>query len=358
MSITDHNPKVSMIIPVYNVEQYLMRCMKTVIHQTYTNLEIIMVDDGSTDHSGDICDELAAQDPRVRVIHRKNGGQPEARNTGLRLPPDGALLMFIDSDDWLDLDTVETCVKLFQKYPETQCVLFPYIREFGDRQGAIDFFGPTLRVFDQEAVRTKIFRRLIGPYGAEKRHPDSMSDLNAMWGKMFDTRLLKGHFFVDVKEIGSAEDGLFNLCIFRNIRQAVYTPSIHYHYNKENSTSVVHTYNKNLFQTRLNYYQRVEKILKGMSEDDTYRIALNNRKVFETLLLNINVTNSSLDLQEKVRLIRELLAKQELKNWFKSFTYDDVGLIWRVYYKLCQHEMARSVLLLTTLANSLKKYLR
>ena len=358
MSITDHNPKVSIIIPVYNVEQYLMRCMKTVMNQTYRNLEIIMVDDGSTDRSGDICDELAAQDPRVRVIHRKNGGQPEARNTGLRLPPDGALLMFIDSDDWLDLDTVETCVKLFQKYPETQCVLFPYIREFGDRQGAIDFFGPTLRVFDQEAVRTKIFRRLIGPYGAEKRHPDSMSDLNAMWGKMFDTRLLNGHFFVDVKEIGSAEDVLFNLEVFQNVRYAVYTPSIHYHYNKENSTSVVHTYNKNLFHTRLNYYQRVEEILNGIAEDVTYHIALNNRKVFEILLLNINVINSTLDRKEKVRLIRELLAKQELQNWFKSFTYDDVGLIWKVYYKMCQHEMSRSVLLLTTLANSLKKYLR
>lgn len=356
--VTDSKPKVSIVIPVYNVEKYLMRCMDSVRKQTYTNLEIILIDDGSKDRSGVICDELAAQDKRIRVVHKKNGGQPEARNTALRLPPDGALLMFVDSDDWLDLNTVEVCVNLFAKYPETQCVLFPYIREFGDRQGAIDFFGSELRIFDAEEVRLKIFRRLIGPYGIEKSHPDSMSDLNAMWGKMFDTRVLKNHFFVDVKEIGSAEDGLFNLDVFQHIRHAVYTPSIHYHYNKENSTSVVHTYNKNLFQTRLNYYRRVEDILKEIARDDSYCVALNNRKVFEILLLNINITNSDFNIKKKVYLIDKLLSERELRDWFKGFSFDNLGIVWKIYYKLCQKKMVYSVFIMTTLANSLKKYLR
>lgn len=358
MIVTDCKPKVSIIIPVYNVEKYLTRCMDSVRNQTYTNLEIILIDDGSRDRSGVICDELAAQDKRIRVVHKENGGLPEARNTALRLPPDGALLMFVDSDDWLDLNTVETCVNLFLKYPETQCVLFPYIREFGDRQGAIDFFGPELQVFDKEEVRLKIFRRLIGPYGDEKRHPDSMSDLNAMWGKMFDVSVLRNHFFVDVKEIGSAEDGLFNLDVFLHVQHAVYTPTIHYHYNKENSSSVVHTYNKNLFQTRLNYYRRVEDILKETIRDDSYYVSLNNRKVFEILLLNVNIINSDLGMQEKVDLIDDLLSKKELQTWFDLFSFDELGVIWKIYYKLCQNKMARSVLFLTTLANSLKKYLR
>ena len=356
--VTDSKPKVSIVIPVYNVEKYLMRCMDSVRKQTYTNLEIILIDDGSKDRSGVICDELAAQDKRIRVVHKKTGGQPEARNTALRLPPAGALLMFVDSDDWLDLNTVEVCVNLFAKYPETQCVLFPYIREFGDRQGAIDFFGSEPRIFDAEEVRLKIFRRLIGPYGDEKRHPDSMSDINAMWGKMFDARALENHFFVDVKEIGSAEDGLFNLDVFQHIHHAVYTPSIHYHYNKENNSSVVHTYNKNLFQTRLNYYRRVEDILKEITHDDSYYVSLNNRKVFEILLLNVNIINSDLSTQKRLSLIDELLSERELQNWFDSFSFSDLGVIWKIYYKLCQNKMARSVLFLTTLANSLKKYLR
>ena len=71
--VTDSKPKVSIVIPVYNVEKYLMRCMDSVRKQTYTNLEIILIDDGSKDRSGVICDELAAQDKRIRVVHKKNG---------------------------------------------------------------------------------------------------------------------------------------------------------------------------------------------------------------------------------------------------------------------------------------------
>lgn len=140
--VTDFKPKVSIVIPVYNVEKYLMRCMDSVRKQTYTNLEIILIDDGSKDCSGVICDELVAQDKRIRVVHKKRGQ-----------------LMFVDSDDWLDLNTVEVRVNLFTKYPETQCVLFPYVREFGDRQGAIDFFVSKPRIFDAEEVRLKMSSR-------------------------------------------------------------------------------------------------------------------------------------------------------------------------------------------------------
>lgn len=97
---------VSVIIPVYNVAAYLEECVQSVLNQTYTNLEIILVDDGSTDDSGAMCDRFAATDPRVRVIHRENGGLSAARNTGLT-NANGQFLYFLDSDDWIDPDTVE-----------------------------------------------------------------------------------------------------------------------------------------------------------------------------------------------------------------------------------------------------------
>ena len=101
------NPLISVIIPVYNVEDYLDRCVKSIVNQTYDNLEIILVDDGSTDSSGVKCDEWAAKDNRIVVIHKENSGQAGARNHGLRIAK-GTLIGFVDSDDYIDLTMYES----------------------------------------------------------------------------------------------------------------------------------------------------------------------------------------------------------------------------------------------------------
>lgn len=104
---------ISVIIPVYNVEQYLDRCMKSVLNQTYKELEIILVDDGSTDRSGIICDEYASKDSRVRVIHKRNEGLSAARNEGLNIAR-GKYIGFVDSDDWIAADMYFTLYKLIK----------------------------------------------------------------------------------------------------------------------------------------------------------------------------------------------------------------------------------------------------
>ncbi len=104
------NDLVSIIIPVYNVEKYLKRCMESVLRQTYRNFEVILVDDGSTDKSLDICKEYEKKDERIKVIHKKNGGLSSARNSGLNVMK-GSLFTFIDSDDWVEEKYVESLVK-------------------------------------------------------------------------------------------------------------------------------------------------------------------------------------------------------------------------------------------------------
>ncbi|MBQ7691519.1 MAG: glycosyltransferase family 2 protein [Muribaculaceae bacterium] len=99
--------RVSVIIPVYNVERYLPRCLESVIGQTYRELEIIVVDDGSTDGSGALCDQWAARDPRIRVIHKPNGGLSSARNAALDAMT-GSCVFMLDSDDWLPADAIES----------------------------------------------------------------------------------------------------------------------------------------------------------------------------------------------------------------------------------------------------------
>lgn len=101
--------KISVIVPVYNVEPYLDKCVQSIVNQTYQNLEIILVDDGSPDNCPAMCDAWAKKDGRIQVIHKKNGGLSDARNAGMEAAT-GALISFIDSDDWIDLDFYQTLV--------------------------------------------------------------------------------------------------------------------------------------------------------------------------------------------------------------------------------------------------------
>ena len=102
--------KISVVIPIYNVEKYIERCIDSVLNQTYMNLEIILVDDGSPDRCGEICDNYAQIDKRIRVIHKENGGLSSARNAGLRIAT-GDYISFVDSDDWIEPHMYETLLK-------------------------------------------------------------------------------------------------------------------------------------------------------------------------------------------------------------------------------------------------------
>lgn len=107
--------QISVIVPVYNVEPFLNRCIQSIVDQTYRKLEIILIDDGSTDNSGKMCDKWAAQDPRIRVIHQVNGGLSDARNHGMRIAC-GNYIGFVDSDDWLESNMFESLYRLIKKY--------------------------------------------------------------------------------------------------------------------------------------------------------------------------------------------------------------------------------------------------
>lgn len=127
---------ISVIIPVYNVEKYLLECLDSVINQTYKNLQIILVDDGSTDSSGKICDVYAEKDNRITVVHQKNAGAGAAKNTGLELI-DGDYFSIIDSDDYIELDMYEKMVNSLEKYNAdiVQCLFRNvYVNDSFDRK--------------------------------------------------------------------------------------------------------------------------------------------------------------------------------------------------------------------------------
>lgn len=108
-----HDPLVTIIVPVYNVEKYLKKCVDSILNQTYKNIEVILIDDGSSasDKSPIICDEYAKKDKRIKVIHKINGGLSSARNAGLDIAK-GDYIYFVDSDDWIDKDTIKDNIKI------------------------------------------------------------------------------------------------------------------------------------------------------------------------------------------------------------------------------------------------------
>lgn len=118
-------PKISVIIPVYNVERFLRRCVDSIINQSYKNLEIVLVDDGSPDNSPSICDEYALHDKRIITLHKINGGLSSARNAALDSPLTGDYVTFVDSDDWIENDTYEYCIKQLTQH-EADVIQFNY----------------------------------------------------------------------------------------------------------------------------------------------------------------------------------------------------------------------------------------
>ena len=132
------NPLISIIVPIYNVEKYLNKCVQSLLNQTYKNLEIFLVDDGSPDNCDQICDDYAEKDKRIKVIHKKNGGLADARNVAIDIAT-GEWIVFVDSDDYVESDYVENLFSLTQKYDcKIACSGFRYVFENEDIPSSVN----------------------------------------------------------------------------------------------------------------------------------------------------------------------------------------------------------------------------
>ena len=148
-----NNNRISVIVPVYNVKDYLERCFNSIIHQTYQNLEIILIDDGSTDGSGELCDELSKRDGRVRVVHKQNGGLGSARNAGMEKAT-GDVFSFIDSDDWIEKEMYQ-CMMQLMCHDQSQIVAcgIKRVTEEGKISFYNDSFNEIICYTTEEALR-------------------------------------------------------------------------------------------------------------------------------------------------------------------------------------------------------------
>lgn len=152
--------KVSVIIPVYNVEKYLPRCIKSVLDQTYQDLEIILVDDGTKDNCGIMCDEYATKDNRIRVIHKENGGLSSARNSGIEIAT-GDAVFFLDSDDYLSTECIEKMVCLMEENDaDVSIIQMKYIPENQNAECAEKEIENVVVMNSEKAIEESLYQRL------------------------------------------------------------------------------------------------------------------------------------------------------------------------------------------------------
>ena len=158
---------ISVIVPVYNVERYLRRCVDSILHQTYQDLEVLLVDDGSTDASGAICDEYAAQEERVTAVHQKNGGLSAARNAGLERAQ-GTYLCFVDSDDFLDSRMLETLCRDLQEQDADVAVVGFRMFEREEELAPAELTVPVQCMTGREAIRSTLVSDELGDFAWNK----------------------------------------------------------------------------------------------------------------------------------------------------------------------------------------------
>lgn len=203
---------ISVIVPIYKVESYLRRCLDSIVNQTYTNLEIILVDDGSPDKCPAICDEYAKKDERIIVIHKKNGGLSDARNAAIDISK-GEYLAFIDSDDWVSSDYIEILLRnAIQEKADISITSFKEVTEDSPVQSSNNF--SKIEIFNNQELLNQL---CLG------KHKELMS----VWGKIFKRECFKNIRF----PVGKLyEDARTNYKIYYSIKKACLVKKVTYFY--------------------------------------------------------------------------------------------------------------------------------
>ena len=345
---------VSIIIPVYNAEKYLSSCLESVIHQTYKNIEIICVNDGSVDKSNEILNEFSNRDSRIKVIQQINKGVSVARNIAIDTAS-GEFLMFVDADDTITLDACEIAVTAAQQN-EADLVFWSYLRDFGSHTKEKHFFWEDGTVFETEDVRSQLHRRLCGLLNQEISHPDYLSSFEPVWNKLYRLDYIKNNNirFIDIKKISTSEDGIFNLYALEHVKRAVYIKKCLYNYKKTNVDSITKTYKPNLFFQWQNLFELIKTYIDEHHLSQEYYDALDNRVALSLIGLGLNIVNSDLSIIKSISLISQILDSPIYVKAYQKLKYEYLPLHWRIFFLFAKGRFSFGVYMMLKIIKHLK----
>lgn len=336
-------PLVSIIVPIYNATEYLENCIHSLLDQDYSTLEVIAVNDGSTDNSLYILNELSKKDARLVVVNQKNQGVSAARNHGLSIAK-GEYVMFTDADDWLDGTALSVCVHSILSNKADVC-MFAYMREYENRSNPRYLF-PEDKIFN-EVECAKLQRRLIGPVGNELRNPGMLDSLGTIWGKLYHRSVVEKMHFVDLKEIGTAEDTLFNIVAFLKVHKAVYVNRPFYHYRKNNSASETKRYKADLYLK----WNCLFAYMKEAVHSKEAQTALSNRIALSMMGLGLNECASRNAWKEQKKRIRCILEQPHYVEAYRKLDFSYFPLHWKLFYFSAKHRLYYLYLFLVSCMN-------
>lgn len=325
-------PKISIIIPVYNIEKYVETCILSVSAQTLKDIEIICVNDGSKDGSLDILKKLEKMKPRIRVINQENQGLSGARNTGMKYAT-GEFLMFVDGDDWIDPDM---CRVMYEKAVQTgaDCVMCSYVKEFRTHS-IVNHIFPENFVWHGKEVRSCFYRRLFGLLGDELKTPENNDLIVSACMQLFRKEIAVKKF-VDTRLIGT-EDLLYQVMVYGECRTFAYIDQPFYHYRKTNKESLTSTYRKELFAQWNYLYDQMEDIMRREDLGEDYHRAFHNRIALSMIGLGLNeIYAHDKGLIQKGKALKGFLLTPRYKEAVKRLDISSMPLHWKVFFILCK----------------------
>lgn len=286
-------PLISVIIPVYNAEKYLEKCVRSITNQTYENLEIILVDDGSTDNCPSICDALSKEDKRIKVIHKTNGGAGSARRAGISCAT-GEYIGFVDSDDFIKEDMYEVLYTLLVNN-DSQIAKIGHIElQFGEQVPLTDHDEPSLIVSDQEEMILRYMHE-------------------GNWDKLYKRDLFNG--LPDLPDLRYREDNLLNFFLFKNAKKMVESSQKEYFFVRHSDSITSGCINYSMIDDSLKYYDYIENFIDKDSQ--IFKKYIYNRVLGDLFCLNSIIRNNKCRdryklLRTDILKYRNLIFKQDL----------------------------------------------
>ena len=301
---------VTVVLPIYNVEQYLERCIKSVVNQTYENLEIILVDDGSPDHCPKICDEWAQKDNRIKVIHKSNAGLGLARNTGIENAT-GEYICFFDSDDYIALDTIEKAYNCITYY-KAEIVLFGFCNvDSSGRTRKCTIPKTSKDCYHGDEVQNYILPNLIAP---DPKTGEKTNLWMSAWACMYSMKVIERANWRFVSERKYISEDVYSLLsLYKCIKRVAVLSEALYFYC-ENSTSLTHVYRHDRYEKNKLCYDGCLEVCEKLKygQDIKERLAFQYMSNIIGALKLIVMENCS--YKQRYQYLKEIVTDQHFQK--------------------------------------------
>ncbi|MGG7142769.1 glycosyltransferase family 2 protein [Clostridium nigeriense] len=346
-------PFISIIIPIYKIpEDFLRKCIESVINQSFKDIEIILVDDESPDNCGEICDEYSNIDSRIKVIHQKNQGVSVARNSGVDNAT-GEWISFVDADDWIDEDYIQNFYNMTLK-TKADILMCDCCVNYSRREVKNKFFKDN----KIEAIGEEKDRFLL-QYLCSKIYSDDLStaDIGSPWAKIYKREfLIKNNFKFDPKLI-RMEDNIFNLYTFQMANTLYYEEGYLYHYRKSEFSGF-----SRFTPEIVNYYEIVfnelQKFIKKYKKSNEFYIAT-DVKIIKSIYVYCKMYYFHKDNTKKYtevnKELKELLNKDLYRNAIKNVKFRYLSSIEKIFVICLKFKMINVLRLLMNIKNLIFK---